>query len=62
MIMENNKTIWDLRDEELKQWWFLRDELAEHVDQGEPMPDLKNILSAFTEALQRLDEQIKNPR
>lgn len=53
-----DKTIWDLRDQQLIEWWFIRDELAEHVDQGEPV-DLSKVLIAFTEALNRMDEQLK---
>ncbi len=50
--------IWKIRDEKLIQWWLVRDELAEHVDQGEPV-DLQKVLAAMTESLERLDQIAK---
>ncbi len=49
-----DKNIWDIRDKKLIEWWLIRDELAEHVDQGEPI-DLQKVLTAFTDTLVRLD-------
>jgi hypothetical protein len=53
--------IWDIRDKELIKWWIIRDDLAEHIDQGEPI-DLPTVLLYFTEALQRLDEIAKQQK